>query len=109
MAETHRTYVAYICGAPFAVRDSKTIATLLKMSVRLPRLEVLPDGTLATMTEADTHALVNQMVTRVEAVDVVCTECEEHGGKTEVHSIPLDSDLGNALMATLDKMRARDG
>lgn len=109
MAETHRAYVAYICGVPFATRDSKIIASLLKMSTRLPRLEVLPDGTLATMTEADERALVNQMVTRVEVADVVCTECEEHGGRTEVHSIPLDSELGNALKAAIDKMRRRDG
>lgn len=75
--ETHRAAVVWICGVPFVAGNGKDIARLLRLSAQMPRLEVLADGRLTTLTKAATNALENQMVSKIELADVVCTECKD--------------------------------
>lgn len=102
--ETHRAAVVWICGVPFVAGNGKDIAHLLRLSAQMPRLEVLTDGRLAALTRAATYALENQMVSKIELADVVCTACEDETMSDDeradrVHAILSDPTAG--LLSTL--------
>jgi|SRR5579859_1345198 len=75
--ETHRAVVIWVCGVPFAVTTGKQVSQLLQLSAALVKLDVKPDGSLATLTKAATHALENQLVSKIELLDVECTDCHD--------------------------------
>lgn len=101
MAETHRAAVVYVCGVPFAVTSAKSVAALMRISVKAARLEVRPDGTLATMSREDTNKLCNQMVSRIDVTDIECTECEERSHEEGTTDHSPGASLGGLLAAAL--------
>jgi hypothetical protein len=106
MAKTHRGVVAFISGGAYLLRDSDDVASVVRLSERAAKLMQSDDGTVSAPEKGYVQQVENQMLSRIQIMNVGCNcpddddEAAEGGnGDLEVEVVGGGSGLRGLLAA----------